>query len=172
MAKAHAQVQPHDADVAVLDYVKVTMLSEIGKQRDVHGMVNKREGSARVLQRDYKETIKDMMMIGIHMMLDELQHAEKITQYKFVKEKTSWMPGRHHATEAPWTLARALRVGRSAIIEIRRTWLWTCGATGAKGSGIGRASVHGAGDADKFRPRCARWNGMCEAVVGDLAKFR
>ena len=74
--------------------LKVMMPPKIGKQQDVHGMVNKWEGLVHVLERDYKENISDMMKIGIliHMMPEELQdsilqHADKIKEYKLVKEK-------------------------------------------------------------------------------------
>ena len=73
---------------------KVMMPPKIGKQQDVHGMVNKWEGLVHLLERDYKENISDMMKIGIfiHMMAEELQdsilqHADKIKEYKLVKEK-------------------------------------------------------------------------------------
>ena len=74
--------------------LKDMMPPKIGKQQDVHGMVNKWEGLVHVLERDYKENISDMMKIGIliHMMPEELQdsilqHTDKIKEYKLVKEK-------------------------------------------------------------------------------------
>ena len=73
------------------------MPPKIGKQQNVHGVVNKWEGLVHVLERDHKENISDMMKIGIlirmiHMMPEELQdsilqHADKIKEYKLVKEK-------------------------------------------------------------------------------------
>ena len=44
--------------------LKVMMPPKIGKQQDVHGMVNKWEGLVHVLERDYKENISDMMKIA------------------------------------------------------------------------------------------------------------
>ena len=74
--------------------LKVVMPPKIGKLKDVHGMVNKWEGLVHVLERDYKENISDMMKISIliHMTPEELQdsilhHADKIKEYKLVKEK-------------------------------------------------------------------------------------
>ena len=65
--------------------LKVMMPPKIGKQPEVHVTVNKWEGWVRVLERDYKENITDMVKIGIltDMMPDELQdsilqHADEI----------------------------------------------------------------------------------------------
>ena len=62
--------------------LKVMMPPKIGKQQDVHGMVNKWEGLVHVLERDNKENISDMMKMGIliHMM-------PEVKEYKLVKEK-------------------------------------------------------------------------------------
>ena len=95
VAKTHEQVfNPHDAMCGLQIMLKVTMQPKIDKQQDVHGMENKWEGLVHVLERDCKENISDMMKIGIliHMMPEELQdsilqHADKIKEYKLVKEK-------------------------------------------------------------------------------------
>ena len=74
--------------------LKVMLPPKITKQQDVHTQVNKWEGQINMLERDYKETVSDMMKIGllIHMMPDELQdsilqHADRLREYRLVKEK-------------------------------------------------------------------------------------
>ena len=74
--------------------LKTVMPGKIKKGEDVQAQINKWEGHVNALQRDYKETVSDMMKIGIiiHMMPDDLQdhvlqHADRLREYKFVKEK-------------------------------------------------------------------------------------
>ena len=76
VAKTHAQVQTSMTPMRVLQtMLKVMMPPNIGEQRDVHIMMNKWEGLVRVLERDHKENMTDMMKIGIliRMKPDELQ---------------------------------------------------------------------------------------------------
>ena len=74
--------------------LKVMLPPKIGKNQDVHAQVNKWEGLINTLERDYKEVVSDMMKIGllIHMMPDDLQdtilqHADRLKEYRLVKEK-------------------------------------------------------------------------------------
>lgn len=74
--------------------LKTVMPGKIKKGDDVQAHINKWEGYVNALQRDYKETVSDMMKIGIliHMMPEDLQdhvlqHADRLKEYKLVKEK-------------------------------------------------------------------------------------
>ena len=70
------------------------MLPKIGKNQDVHTQVNKWESLINILERDFQETVSDMMKFGllIHMMPDDLQHtilqhADRLWEYRLVKDK-------------------------------------------------------------------------------------
>ena len=74
--------------------LKTVVPGRIKKGEDVQAKINKWEGYVNALQRDYKETVSDMMKIGIliHMMPEDLQdhvlqHADRLREYKLVKEK-------------------------------------------------------------------------------------
>ena len=55
--------------------LKTMLPGKIKKGEDVQAKINQWEGYVNALQRDYKETVSDMMKIGIliHMMPDDLQ---------------------------------------------------------------------------------------------------
>ena len=74
--------------------LKVMLPPKIGKNQDVHTQVNKWESLINILERDYQEKVSDMMKVGllIHMMPDDLQdtilqHADRLREYRPVKEK-------------------------------------------------------------------------------------
>ena len=74
--------------------LKTMLPGKIKKGEDVQAKINQWEGHVNALQRDYKETVSDMMKIGIliHMMPEDLQdhvlqHADRLREYKLVKEK-------------------------------------------------------------------------------------
>ena len=74
--------------------LKTVVPGKIKKNEDVQTKINKWEGHVNALSRDYNEKVSDMMKIGIliHMMPDDLQdhvlqHADRLREYKLVKEK-------------------------------------------------------------------------------------
>ena len=74
--------------------LKVMNPGKILKGRDIQACINKWEGYMNTLERDYKETISNRMRIGIlvRMMPDDmqdviLQHADRLVEYKQVREK-------------------------------------------------------------------------------------
>ena len=74
--------------------LKVMLPPKIGKNHDVHAQVNRCESLINILERDYQEKVSDMMKVGllIHMMPDDLQdtilqHADRLREYRLVKEK-------------------------------------------------------------------------------------
>ena len=74
--------------------MKVMLPPKIGKNHDVQSHINRWEGWVHTLKRDFKETVSDMMKIGIliHMVPDQLQDtilqaADRKADYKTIKEK-------------------------------------------------------------------------------------
>ena len=74
--------------------LKVVVPGKAKKGEDVQTRINKWEGHLNALKRDYNENVSDMMKIGIliNMMPDDLQdhvlqHADRLREYKLVKEK-------------------------------------------------------------------------------------
>ena len=75
--------------------LRVMNPGKVQKGQDVQTFINKWEGMVNALERDYHENITDGMKIGIliRMMPDELQdvilqHADRLQEFKLVKEKT------------------------------------------------------------------------------------
>ena len=84
--------------------LKVMVPGKVKKGMDVPNMINKWEGLIHTLERDYNEKISDMARIGvlISMVPDDwqdviLQHADRLKEYKLVKEKVITL------TQTPWT---------------------------------------------------------------------
>ena len=74
--------------------LKVMVPGKIGKGEDVLTKINKWENWVNQLQRDYGEAVSDRMKIGIliHMFPPDLQdlilqHADRLKEYRLVKEK-------------------------------------------------------------------------------------
>jgi hypothetical protein len=74
--------------------LKVMNPGKVQKNQDVQTFVNKWESMVYALERDYRENVSDRMRIGIliRMMPDDLQdvilqHADRLKDYKLVKEK-------------------------------------------------------------------------------------
>lgn len=74
--------------------LRVINPGRVQKGQDVQVTINKWEGQVAVLERDYREDISDRMKIGIliRMMPEDLQdiilqHADRLQDYKLVKEK-------------------------------------------------------------------------------------
>ena len=74
--------------------LKVMVLGKIIRGDDVQAQISKWAGWVHALERDYNEGISDRMKIGvlIHMMPEDLQdhvlqHADRLQEYKLVKEK-------------------------------------------------------------------------------------
>ena len=74
--------------------LKVMLPLKIAKNQDVHSQVNKWKSLINILDQDYQEKVSDMMKVGllIHMMPDDLQdtilqHADRLREYRLVKEK-------------------------------------------------------------------------------------
>ena len=73
--------------------LKVMLPPKIGKNQDVHTLVNKWESLINILEWDYQEKVSDMMKVGllIPLMPDDLQdtilqHADRLREYRLVKE--------------------------------------------------------------------------------------
>ena len=74
--------------------LKAMVPGKVKKGMDVQNMINKWEGLIHTLERDYNEKVSDMARIGvlISMVPDDLQdvilqHADRLKEYKLVKEK-------------------------------------------------------------------------------------
>ena len=74
--------------------LKVMVPGKAKKGADIQSMISKWEGSIHTLERDYNEKISEMAKIGvlISMVPDDLQdvilqHADRLKEYRLVKEK-------------------------------------------------------------------------------------
>jgi hypothetical protein len=74
--------------------LRVMNPGKVPKGQDVQTFINRWEGHINSLERDYKEEVSDRMKIGIliRMVPDDLQdvilqHADRLQEYKLVKEK-------------------------------------------------------------------------------------
>ena len=74
--------------------LRVMVPGKVKKGEDVQGFISKWEGLMNTLERDYGEQVSDMARIGIliSMMPEDLQdtilqHADRLKEYRLVKEK-------------------------------------------------------------------------------------
>ena len=107
--------------------LKVMLPPKIGKNQDVNTQVNKWESLINILERDYQEKVSDMMKVGllIHVMPDDLQdtilqHADRLREYRPVKEKSRQSRGREGpAARSKCHGCRVLRISRGGQVPPR-----------------------------------------------------
>ena len=120
---------------------------KVQKGQDVQTFINKWEATVNAVERDYQENITDRMKIGIliRMMPNELQdvilkHADRLQEFKLVKEKAVNLIDAHERLRDPidmdtGTVGDDLGYNEDVDAVYKKTKCYRCG-------GYGRMVVH------------------------------